>query len=623
MCGIAGIFDARIALKDYATILGRMGDAIVHRGPDQQGVRVLPEVPAGLRSCRLSLVDLARGGQPMANEDDTVHLVFNGEIYNHRQLRHELQAKGHTFRSECDTEVVVHLYEDHGIDCLARLHGMFALAIVDTRKRRLLLARDSIGMRCVYWTHTPAGLLFGSEIRAIVASGLYERRPDAVAVRTFLHASYVPSPLTGFDGVRKLPPAGWLTVEDGKVREGRFWLPRFRSDGPSRTEGEQADRLRQLLESATTSHIDADVPVGVFISGGLDSSTIALLAAELRPRKLKSYSIVFPEDPGADESRFSRLIAGRIGSDHREIEFRLDDLREMLATVARAVEEPSLRSPWVLDHLLAKHASADVKAVLTGEGADELFGGYPWLRNRPYSLGESFNGFFPRPLAGYLATRLRDYRARRLFRALAAPGRRALDLEWYHHLSPPVGYDCLSPDLTSIEPNLDLLLPAQETMASCRDRLQRRLAIELWGRLPDGILLPSDKVSMAHSLEVRMPFLDHSIVEYALALPSQFKIKKQSEKHVLKLASGAPQEIVKRQKFGLRYGAAMDPVLARMAQDILLDARDLCPYIHRDAVESALAADRVSRLMLLHPVMLQCWWSECIKGAAFAGSRRS
>ncbi|HUF61898.1 MAG TPA: asparagine synthase-related protein, partial [Verrucomicrobiales bacterium] len=445
---------------------------------------------------------------------------------------------------------------------------------------------------------------------------LYEPTPDAVAVRTYLHAGYVPSPLTGFEGVSKIPPGGWLTVEDGVIREGRFWLPRFRSDGPSRTEAEHVDHLRQLIEAAISSHLDADVPVGLFISGGLDSSTIALSAAGLHPQRLKSYSIVFPEDPGADESRFSRLIAGRIGSDHHEIEFRLDDLPGILSKVARAVEEPSLRSPWVLDHLLAKHASTGVKAVLTGEGADELFGGYPWLRNRPYSVGESFNGFFPRRLAGSLATRLRDYRARRGFRALAAPDRRALDLEWYRHLSPALTDDCLSPDFTSIEPNLDLLLPAPEILASCSDRLQRRLAIELWGRLPDGILMPSDKVSMTHSLELRMPFLDHPIVDYALGLPSKLKIKRRSEKHILKLASGVPQEIVTRQKFGLRYGSVIGPVFARMARDTILDARDLCPYIQRDTVETGLAKDGVSHWVLIHLVMLQCWWGECMKSEA-------
>ena len=615
MCGIAGIFNGTLSSGDYVPLLRRMANAMRHRGPDEDGLIVVSGMSAGLACCRLSLVDLHGGHQPMPNEDESIHVAFNGEIYNHHDLRDELTARGHQFRSVCDAEVIVHLYEECGVDGLDRLEGMFAVAILDNRRRRLLLARDKTGMKSLYWTLAPSGLLFASELRTLFASNLCAPEADLVAMRTMLDAGFVPAPLTGFKGLRKLPPGGWLMIDTDGIREGRYWLPHFHVARASRAEDELAVELRTVLDRATASHLRADVPVGLFLSGGLDSSLLALLAARHTEARLKTFSIVFPEDTGADERTFSRMVAGAIGSDHHEIAFYLHDLPDLYTAVMRQIEEPSMRSPFVLQHLLAKRAACEVKAVLSGEGADELFGGYPWLRNPLFSMGEALHGMVPRSLARRLAQRITGDRTGRVLRLLAAADRDGMDLEWLRGLFPPTAHTYINPDVLAVEPAVQLLLPTTDTGASCGDRLQRRLALEMIHRLPEGILMPCDKVTMAHSLEVRMPFLDSKVVAFALGLPSRWKIRGDIEKYLVKkVAVGLPPEIAGRRKFSLRYcsNGNVSHTVRAWARELLYDSKDPCPLLLHDAIKKALDTPEEYGPTLSGcwcAINLQCWWN--------------
>ena len=402
MCGIAGVFGSTAPPQNIPRVLQQMGDAISHRGPDDSNHEVFPLFSAGLVSQRLSLVDVSGGNQPISNEDQTIHVLLNGEIYNHASLRHELQQRGHQFRSRCDTEVIVHLYEELGLGCLARLEGMFAIAILDEGSGELLLARDPAGMKSLYWAITSSGLAFASEVKALLASELIQPQPDLAALRTFTNVGYIPSPRTGFHGIQKLSPGSWLMTGKAGTRQGQFWTPLFADS--EWTEDGAADELDRLLNDAVASHRMADVCVGYFVSGGLDSSLLACLAAQQAGKPLKTFSIVFPDDPSADESEYSRVVANHIGASHFEIEFRMQDLLATLPGTIKAVEEPSVRAPYALQYQLAQHASSEVKAVVSGEGADEMFGGYPWFTHRLFDLGESMNGFVPRSLARVLST---------------------------------------------------------------------------------------------------------------------------------------------------------------------------------------------------------------------------
>ncbi len=344
VCGIAGIVNTGLAPQDIQAALARMQQAMLHRGPDQGGMRVFAGQGAGkgagLCARRLSIIDLEHGSQPMANEDDTVFAVLNGEIYNHGALRRMLLSCGHRFRGCSDTEAILHLYEHAGIDCLDQLHGMFALAIYDVRRQRLLLARDGAGMKPLYFARTQRGFLFASEAKALFATGLIEPEPDPSAIDAYLATGFVPAGMSAFRGVEKLRPGQYLTIDPAREQFGEFWQLRYRVPDPAQSDAGYAEELNTLLAAAVHSHLAADVPVGAYLSGGWDSSLTATLAAQAIERKLETFSVVFPDDPDADESRFSRRMAEYLGSDHHEIEYRSAMLPDLLPKVALHLEEP-------------------------------------------------------------------------------------------------------------------------------------------------------------------------------------------------------------------------------------------------------------------------------------------
>lgn len=611
MCGIAGIVNAEMAAEEIGALLGRMGQSIVHRGPDESGEMVFAEERAGLAVRRLSIVDIEGGSQPVGNEDGTVYVAFNGEIYNHNELRERLRGKGHVFRSRCDTEVIVHLYEESGEDFVHELDGMFGLAVFDRRRRRLLLARDGPGMKPLYFAETGRGLLFASEIRALLATGLVEARPDRASINTYLALGYFPAPHCGLEGIEKLRAGEYLIAERGEVRRERFWQYRFQTGSPAKREEEYGEELEHLLRSAVRTHVAADVPVGALVSGGWDSSLVATFAAEHTSGPLKTFSIVFPEDPRQDESRYARMVAGRLGAEHHEIEFRASQVPDLLHRAIRHLEEPIASAPALLIYLIASLASQHVKTVLSGEGADEIFGGYPWLQRNRYHI---FRRLVPASCSRTAAAWFPMYRWSWLMHIAGARDDAGADLECHRAMTPWEKDQTLRPELRVGGPDLEPVRLDPETVASCKDVVERRTAIEFTGRLAECLLFQADKMTMAHSLESRMPFLDRRVVGFAQRLPSDMKIRGKQEKYVLSLlGKHLPAEVARRRKQGLSYPVERfrEEPLAGFIRETLLDgARNGGPF---DPGFLKTRYERWGHQLIRRPllmVFLQLWWNE-------------
>jgi asparagine synthase (glutamine-hydrolysing) len=611
MCGIAGIVHAELSPNELRFSLLNMQEAMFHRGPDEGAMRVVTECRMGLCARRLSIVDLEQGSQPVANEDETVFAVLNGEIYNHDSLREKLISFGHRFRGHSDTEALVHLYEQYGTECLHQLRGMFALAIYDTQRRRLLLARDPAGMKPLYFARTSRGFMFASEVKALFASGLIRPEPDTTALNVYLAAGFVPAPLSPYRGIEKLTPGHYLVI-DSSEREDTFWQLRSRPADLSRSDQDYANDLDNLLTATVRSHLAADVEVGAFLSGGWDSSLIASKAAETVGRKLKTFSIVFPDNADADESRFSRLMANHLGSDHHEIEYRNALLPSLLPKIARHVEEPVSNVPTALLFVVASLAARHVKTVVSGEGADELFGGYERLRvNYPYALRRVVPKYSARLFSRWCG----QTRLRRGLRILGAADDRAADAEWMRPFSPEDKLLLLRPEYRQNGDDLEPVLIRTDVYESCRETLQRRLCLEVSGRLANAILLDTDKMSMAHSLEVRMPFLDRSIVEFAFGLPSHLRVHRSREKVILSELARRhlPAEIALRRKKGLAYpiGAWRSSPLKEYVRELLLDSEGPFDTSYLRQQLPLWLSGRTRRDRELYClVALQTWWNE-------------
>ena len=619
MCGIAGIINTNRSPEELGPALSRMEQSLVHRGPDQGAVRLLPEMRGGLAVRRLSLVDLEHGDQPLANEDGTVVALLNGEIYNHSVLREELLEKGHQFLGHCDTEVLPHLYEECGDDFVERLEGMFGLAVFDLKRRRLLLARDGPGIKPLYYADTPKGFLFASEAKALFASGLISAAPDKFALDVFLGSGFIPAPMTAFDGVRKLRAGEMLTVDEGDVRVRTYWDFRYRTDDPPLSDEEYTRQLEDRLDAAVERMLRADTPVGAFLSGGWDSTLTATFAARRLGSKLKTFSIVFPENESADESKYSRLAAKRLGADHAEIEYRNRDLPALLPSLARHLDEPTAATPSALTFALSSLAGGSVKAVITGEGADELFGGYLWYRARyPYWM----RYVVPRWAARLGARYAPDKRIRRGLRVVGAPSARHADAEWMRFTTVADKKRLLRPEWAAGGPDKEPVLISDELYATCSDSLQRRLASDIKGRLPEAILFKADKTSMAHSLEIRPAFLDPSIIDLAERLPSRLKFHQGREKIVVGNVARklTPPKIANRRKQGLDFPARnwLQPELLRYLRRDLFANPKRGPFRPEFLESQFMARMEAGKNPPVFPavvVMLQLWWNEFIEPA--------
>src|SRR5213593_78488 len=555
MCGIVGI----VKLNPQETVdevrLKRMRDVLRHRGPDGEGLWI--EGPVGLGMRRLAIVDVAGGRQPMANEDGTAWIVYNGEVYNHAALRPGLEQRGHSYRTRSDTETILHLYEEEGERCVERLQGMFAFALWDRTRRRLLLARDRLGIKPLYYAWTDDELLFASEIKAILAGGSVRPALNESVVPEFLATGFVAGQETFFRGVRKLLPGRTLSWSpaDG-LRERRYWqLPATANGAPVTLEG-GAREVRARLTEAVRSHLMSDVPLGLFLSGGIDSSGLAALMALMVKEPIRTFAVGF-SDPEANELAYARLAARSVGAEHREVVVAPSEFFGVLPRLVWHEDEPITFPSSVPLYFVSRLAREHVKVVLTGEGADELFLGYNRYRVTAWNerLGRSYWALVPPPprrkvreLIQRLPTSLRRY-AGRTFLALE-PGSRSLFYENFAAF--PLA---LQAELLANPGLLGDRDPYAEGLGCYEDgaggTLERMSHADLQTYLVE-LLMKQDQMSMAASVESRVPYLDHAFVEHVTAIPGQFKLRGWQTKAVLRAALRdlVPREILTRGKMG-------------------------------------------------------------------------
>lgn len=550
MCGICGLAHGDPSRRVDVDVLEAMNAALAHRGPDDAGLWRGGHV--GLAMRRLSILDVHGGRQPMTNEDGSVVVVFNGEIYNFRELRRELEGKGHTFRTHSDTEVIVHAYEEYGDAALDRLNGMFALAVYDAKQDRLLLARDRLGIKPLFYCARNGTLAFASELDALVRSGLVRGGLNAAAIDAYFTFLYVPAPDTVFEDAHKVLPAEKLIFQGGRLTREVYWRPRFAPD-PSWTLDDAADRYMELLADSVRLRRISDVPLGAFLSGGIDSSTVVGVLSLLSDGPVKTFTIGF-DDAHADEMRYARIAADYFGTDHTETLLE-PDMVDVVPRLVRHFGEPFADSSAVPTWLVSQVARRDVTVALSGDGGDELFAGYTWThRNRHVARYRAFPG----PLRRLVDTALRLGPATPAWAKLR---RFSKDSFLEHRASFRRRETCFSAAMRQRLYQPDL---AARVAADAVDRFDEHAAAgpgdpDDWMLyqdtvmyLPDDILTKVDRMSMANGLEARVPLLDHRLVEFAATVPFALKLRGRTSKRLVKHAVRdlLPPELLAQRKQG-------------------------------------------------------------------------
>lgn len=531
MCGICGFTGG-----PDRSLLDEMTGCLVHRGPDEGGCWEAPEISFGIR--RLAIIDVASGQQPVANEDRSIVAVFNGEIYNHPELRAELEQKGHRFRSDhSDTEVIVHLYQEYGVDYLQYLDGMFAIALWDTRRQELHLARDRTGIKPLYFAWAHGRLLFASEPKALLRYPGVKRTPDFHALHHYFTFKNVPAPLSAFAGIEQLRPGERAVVRDGQLSRTRWWRIQF-AEQARLDEQTAAERIAGLLEDSVRMHMRSDVPFGAYLSGGLDSSSVVALMSKLGERRVKTFSLTYADqlEHKAADRHFARLVSETFGTEHYECELSLPAVVDSMDAVLGAFDEPfaGVTSTFFLTGLIAQH----VKVALSGDGADELFGSYLAHRlAQPLACRAATGAGESDQLSALLARG--DEAARRMAQYLwDESGKAELYTDAMRELTMGADSEQVVRDLYA--------------QSGTDDPLNRALFVDFETLLPDQVLAFVDRLSMAHSVEVRPPYLDWRLVEFTASLPGSMKIKQTRVKHILKeaLRGLVPDDVVDRPKEG-------------------------------------------------------------------------
>jgi asparagine synthase (glutamine-hydrolysing) len=626
MCGIAGFVESPSSVpfgrEHAAALVHAMCGAIRHRGPDDEGVWTADGVAIGMR--RLSIIDLATGHQPMANEDRTVWTVFNGEIYNFRELRRELEAHGHRFATSTDTEVIVHAYEQWGADAVLRLRGMFGLAVWDEHTRTLLLARDRVGIKPLHIAEAGGRLYFGSEIKSILCAPDVPRDLDLDALDHYLSFLYTPRDGSIFSGVRKLPPGHRLIWRDGRTRIEPYWqMPveeTFRG-----SDADAVPALRAVLSDAVRSHLVSDVPLGAFLSGGVDSSVVVGLMAEASGGRVKTFSIGFDE-PAFDELEPARRVARHFGTDHHELVVKPDALGILDGLIAHFDEpfaDASAIPTWYVSEMARRH----VTVVLSGDGGDELFGGYD--RYLPHPRVAAFDRYSPKALrkvAAVAAARLpHGTRGKNFLRHVGRDEQgRYLDAVRFFGADekPALLTDQVRAAMTAPDPEARLARRFARFADLPWASQMMRFDAETY--LPEDVLTKVDRMSMAHSIESRVPLLDAQVVDFASALPASLKIRNGRRKHLLKevAATLLPRDIVERRKqgFGVPIGVWFRGSLREFFADTLLSARTLqrgyfrAPFVRR-IVSEHLAGTRDHTLRLWQLAVFERWHRQYVDQA--------
>jgi len=628
MCGIYGMLhlDGAPAAADALRPMARL---TVHRGPDDEGVYADGPLAFGMR--RLSIIDVAGGHQPLSNEDGTLSLIANGEIYNYQALRSELTAQGHRFRTASDCETIVHLYEQHGDAFVERLNGMFAFALWDARRQRLLLGRDRLGIKPLYLWNDGRRLIFASEAKAILALPGMRAELDPAALSGYLMLGYVPAPQSIFRGLRKLAPATVLSAERGQVGERRYWRVAAEIDrAPS--EDEWIERVRARLEQSVRMQMVSDVPIGAFLSGGVDSSAVVAFMSAASDRPVKTYAIGFGGGAAEEyynELPYARKVAQRFGTDHHEILVR-PDVTALLPKLLWQMDEPIADTAFITTYLVSQFARRDVTVILSGVGGDELFGGY-----RRY-LGSHYQAYFDRLPSGLrraasaLGERLPGDRhspllnALRLAKGFLSTAGLPFD-ERYRSYVEVFPDDAARALLRHPRHDEHDALADAFAAAGSSDELNQMLSVDAQTQLPDDLLLLTDKMSMAVSLECRVPLLDHELVELAARMPQEVKIRGGRLKHALKAALSdiLPTDILERKKrgFGTPMGAWLKGDLAPLVRELLspasIEARGL---FRPPEVAALIAAHGANRLdgtdRLLTLLNLEIWARMYLDGRA-------
>jgi asparagine synthase (glutamine-hydrolysing) len=578
MCGIAGFTFFKKQTIDVRDTIEKMIAVITHRGPDEQGVYMDDAVALGNR--RLSIIDLASGTQPIHNEDRSLWIVFNGEIYNYPELRDTLIEKGHTFTTQSDTEVIVHLYEEYGVDCLSKLNGMFAFALWNTREQSLLLARDRLGIKPLHYLEYPGGLIFGSELKALLQHPLVEAQLDLHALSKYLIYEYVPAPHSIFKGIKKLEPGHYLVHTKDKSENHMYWdIPIEENAISYKREEEQAEELLSRLRESVRKRLLSDVPIGVLLSGGIDSSTVSILATEASAQQIQSFSIGF-EEASFDETRYSQKIARLIGTKHHHQVLSSRKMLDVVPDVINILDEPLADASIIPTYLLSNMTSQHVKVALGGDGADELFAGYPTYQAHKLVTYYSILPYQIRDVINRIAKRLPvshrnisfDFKIKQFLRGMGVSSEiriflwmgAFLEQEKHHLLTREV-----QEYLFGENPFEDVIHYVQKS--KLLKEFERILYLYMKLYLQDDILVKVDRASMANSLEVRVPYLDHTFVEYAAGLPTVYKLRGLTTKYLLKMAVKdiLPKEIVKRKKKG--FGIPLSKWFNQELKDLLLD----------------------------------------------------
>ncbi len=567
MCGICGILNLALEPVAHRERIEAMSARLEHRGPDSHGKFELPHLALAIR--RLSIIDLETGDQPLSNETGDVTLVFNGEIYNYRELRGQLLDRGHRFKTHADGEVIAHLYEEQGPDCVRELNGMFAIALWDDRAQRLVLARDRAGEKPLYYWHRNGTLVFGSEIKALFEYPGISRDLDPEALAQYFFYGYFPTPRSVYAEIKKLPAAQRMVVERGEIHIDTYWraqsylrppgLPRVTTRWEVRA---LAEALRVRLRDAAISRLVSDVPLGVFLSGGIDSSTLVATMSELTPGNVNTFSVAFPEKT-FNEEPYANLVARHFGTRHHVLTADESALRGALDLLADHLDEPLADPAVIPTYLLSRFARNHIKVALSGEGADELFGGYPtylgaqlaeyYLRLPRFLRRQFFDRLQPWLPVSSTAVPKGLFLRRFLTHAERDPAER--HQIWFGMFSPAELDQLFTPEWTGPAPASSVIFaPLARVLAGARfdGTLAEMLYLDFRTYLEDNLLVKIDRASMACSLELRTPYLDHRLVQFAAALPSALKVRRFQLKYILKQAveKWLPHQIVYRQKRG-------------------------------------------------------------------------
>jgi asparagine synthase (glutamine-hydrolysing) len=630
MCGIAGIVDTRGRPVEPG-LVERLCDVLAHRGPDDE--RYYRDGPAALGHRRLSILDLAGGSQPLSNEDGTVWVTFNGEIYNFRELRARLEGLGHRFATHSDTEVIVHAYEQYGPQSVKELRGMFAFALWDRSRQTLVLARDRVGKKPLFYADVDGQMVFASELQALLQHSGLARDLDWAALDDYLTYGYVPAPQTIFRGIHKLPPAHWLTLRlrpsgRSEVHVERYWHLAYKPK-LTLTEAEAAEQLLNVLGEAVRLRMIADVPLGALLSGGIDSSMVVALMSRLSDRPVKTFSIGF-EDQEFNELPHARLVAERCATDHHELVVRPKAL-EVLPTLVRHYGEPYADSSAIPSYYVAKLTREQVKVALNGDGGDECFAGYEryaggLVADRYGRVPAAVRRLAIEPLSrlipagGSRRSRLRQ--ARRFLEVAGQPAPQRY-LRWIGYVPTAEKALLYSSDfkeqLAGHQAESWLLEMWETLTADGLGSLDRMLALDIESYLPYDLLVKMDIATMANSLEARSPLLDHEVMEFCARLPESYKLRGMHLKYLLKKAGAGllPPETLARRKmgFGVPVGNWMRGELRPWAEDLLLSPRALKrgyfqPEALRQVVDAHLEGREDRSFQLWALLWLELWHQE-------------